>query len=137
MSENELQRIIGQSVLELQDKTRLPGFAPNTKQVADGGVDGRAVLATKPDNYNSRLALAQIKGGKFSLSSLRDFIGVTNRDKAALGCYVTLEPVSTPASRIENLRMRARSPSLAIRIQGCNYGRSATTSVTDFQECRL
>ena len=81
--------------------TRLPGFAPNTKQVGDGGIDGRAVLSTKPDDFDSRLALAQIKGGKFSLSALRDFIGVTNRDKAALGCYVTLEPVSTPASKIE------------------------------------
>ena len=81
--------------------TRMPGFAPNTKQVGDGGIDGRATLATKPDNYNSRLALAQIKGGKFSLSALRDFIGVTNRDKAALGCYVTLEPVGTPSSKVE------------------------------------
>ena len=81
--------------------TRLPGFAPNTKQIADGGVDGRATLSTKPDNHDSRLALAQIKGGKFSLSALRDFIGVTNRDKAALGCYVTLEPVDTPQARSE------------------------------------
>lgn len=81
--------------------TRLPGFAPNTKQVGDSGIDGRAVLATKPDNFDSRLALAQIKGGKFTIDALRAFIGVTNRDKAALGCYVTLEPVSTPASKIE------------------------------------
>ena len=49
--------------------TRLPGFAPNAKQIAEGGVDGRATLATKPDDYDSRLALAQIKGGKFSLSA--------------------------------------------------------------------
>ena len=44
--------------------SRLPGFAPNTKQVGDNGIDGRATIATKPDNYNSRLALAQIKGGE-------------------------------------------------------------------------
>ena len=81
--------------------TRLPGFAPNTKQIGDGGVDGRAMLATKPDNVDSRLALAQIKGGKFSLSTLRDYIHVTRRDKAALGCYVTLDPVNTPASKAE------------------------------------
>lgn len=80
---------------------RLPGFAPNTKQVGDGGIDGRAKLANKPDNFDSRLALAQVKGGKFSLSTLRDFIHVTRRDKAALGCYVTLDPVSTPASKAE------------------------------------
>ena len=42
--------------------TRLPGFAPNTRQVADGGVDGKAMLANKLDHHDSRLALAQIKG---------------------------------------------------------------------------
>ncbi len=81
--------------------TRLPGFIPNTKQVADGGVDGRATLAQKPDNYDSRLALAQVKGGKHSLSALRDFIRVANRDRAAVGCFVTLDPISSRAARSE------------------------------------
>lgn len=81
--------------------TRLPGFAPNTKQVADGGVDGRATIAHKPDNWDTKLALAQVKGGKFSLSGLRDFIHVTDRDQAALGCYVTLKPVNSSAARME------------------------------------
>ena len=71
------------------------------KQVADGGVDGRAILAEKPEDFDSRLALAQVKGGKFSLSGLRDFIGVARRDKAALGCFVTLDPVRTSAARGE------------------------------------
>ena len=79
--------------------TRLPGFVPNTKQVADGGIDGRAKIARKADNWDSKDALAQVKGGKFSLSGLRDFIGVTDRKKAALGCYVTLNPVNTPSAR--------------------------------------
>ena len=81
--------------------TRLPGFAPNTKQVADGGVDGRATIANKPDNWDTKLALAQVKGGHFSLSGLRDFIHVTNRDNAALGCYITLKPVGSREARKE------------------------------------
>ena len=81
--------------------TRLPGFVPNTKQVGDGGIDGRASIAHKPDDWDSKLALAQVKGGKFNLSSLRDFIHVTNREMAAIGCFVTLRPVTTPASRRE------------------------------------
>lgn len=85
--------------------TRLPGFAPNTKQVADGGVDGRAKLVQMPDNWRSKLALAQIKGGRFSLSGLRDFIGVIGREQAALGCYVTLDPVHTKAARIETVNV--------------------------------
>lgn len=111
--------------------TRLPGFAPNTKQIADGGVDGRATLSTKPDNHDSRLALAQIKGGKFSLSALRDFIGVTNRDRAALGCYVTLEPVDTPQARSEAAHTGK------IRVSGREYRRMNLWPISHYFEQRL
>ena len=85
---------------------RLPGFQPNQNQVGDGGIDGRATLATTPANHKSRLALAQAKGGKFNLSHLRDFIHVTDRDKAALGVYVTLDTVKTPAAKAEAAKAR-------------------------------
>ena len=85
---------------------RMPGFQPNTNQVGDGGVDGRATLATKPADYKSRLALAQVKGGKFNLGHLRDFIHVTDRDKAALGVYVTLDPVTSRAAKAEAAKAR-------------------------------
>lgn len=111
--------------------TRLPGFAPNTRQVADGGVDGRAMLATKPDNHDSRLALAQIKGGRFSLSALRDFIGVTDRDKAALGCFVTLEPVSSPAAR------SATANAGKITVSGYEYRRMQLWPISDYFEGRM
>lgn len=78
---------------------RMPGFIPNTVRSGDGGIDGRATLANKPADHASRLALAQVKGGKFNLSQLRDFLHVTDREKAALGVYVTLHPVTTPAAR--------------------------------------
>ena len=84
--------------------TRLPGFIPNTKQVADGGVDGRATLEKKPDNQFSKLALAQVKGGKFSLSQFRDFIHVLDRDNAATGCFITLEKVRSQEARKEALK---------------------------------
>ena len=77
---------------------RLPGFAPNTKQHGDGGVDGRATLAVPPDDGSSKLALAQVKGGKFQLSHFRDFNHVVDRDKAAWGCFVTLNPSSKNGS---------------------------------------
>lgn len=72
---------------------------PNTKQVADGGIDGRATLTVRPDDWYSRLALAQVKGGKHTASGLRDFCGVTDKMKAAVGCYITLKPVTTSAAR--------------------------------------
>ena len=108
--------------------TRLPGFAPNTRQRSDGGVDGRATLANKPDNFHSRLALAQIKGGHFNLSTLRDFIGVTNRDRAALGCYVTLDPVGTPSARREVANMGK------LRVQGRDYRRMQLWPISDYFE---
>ena len=110
---------------------RLPGFAPNMRQVADGGIDGRATLANKPDDYDSRLALAQIKGGKFSLSTLRDFIHVTERDRAALGCYVTLDPIHTSAARMEVANAGK------IRVEGYTYPRMQLWPISDYFDQRL
>ena len=75
---------------------RLPGFAPNTKQTGDKGVDGRGKLAHDPDNFDSRLALAQVKSGaKVNPGDLRDFIGTMNIQEAAIGRFITLEPVTS------------------------------------------
>ena len=71
--------------------SQLPGFAPNTQQQGDCGIDGRATLATKPDDAPTRLALAQVKGGRFHASHLRDFRHVIERGDAAVGCFVTLD----------------------------------------------
>ncbi len=106
--------------------TRLPGFAPNTKKVGDKGIDGRATLAHTPDNIDSRLALAQVKGGRFSLSALRDFIGVMNRDKAAVGCFITLDPVASREARAEAAKCGKAS------VLGVEYGRLQLWSIRDY-----
>ena len=111
--------------------TRLPGFAPNTKQVADGGVDGRAILAEKPEDFDSRLALAQVKGGKFSLSGLRDFIHVAQRDKAALGCFITLDRIETSAARGEVAALGK------VRVGGREFRRMNLWPVSDYFDGRL
>ena len=79
--------------------SRLPGFAPNVRQRGDGGIDGRATLATDPDDAETRLALAQVKGGKFSVSYLRDFQHVMSDTQAALGYFLTLVPPPPEARR--------------------------------------
>ena len=106
--------------------TRLPGFAPNTKKVGDSGIDGRATLAHTPDDGESRLALAQVKGGRFSLSALRDFIGVMERDKAAVGCFITLEPVESREARAEAAKCGKTS------VLGVEYGRLQLWSIRDY-----
>lgn len=112
--------------------TRLPGFAPNTRQRSDGGVDGRATLVDMPSNFDSKLALAQVKGSEsFSLSSLRDFIWVAERDRAALGCYVTLEPVTSSHARMEVANTGT------ITVTGNKYRRVQLWPVTEYFEDRL
>ena len=80
--------------------TRIPGMAPNDQQVGDGGIDGVGYLLTKPEN-TSDIVLAQVKGGKYRLSDLRDFMGVMEREEAAIGVFVTVEPVGAPGARTE------------------------------------
>ncbi len=106
---------------------RLPGFAPNTKQTGDKGVDGRGRLAHDPDNFDSRLALAQVKSGaKVSPSDLRDFIGTMDIQKAALGRFITLEPVTSGD-------MHKDAASLGnISILGESYPRLKIWSIQDY-----
>ena len=109
---------------------RMPGFVPNTVRVGDGGIDGRATLATKPADYKSRLAVAQVKGGGFNLSHLRDFIHVTDRDKAALGVYVTLDPVTSTAARTEAAKART------VTVGAERYSRCQLWPIADYFDNR-
>ena len=109
--------------------TRLPGFAPNTKQIGDGGIDGRATLAVAPDDLESRLALAQVKGGKFHLSQFRDFRHVLDREDAALGCYVTVDP--SPAKSRADAKTAGR-----VHVAGQPYDRLQLWSMADYFEDR-
>ena len=104
---------------------RLPGFMPNTQQVGDGGIDGTGQLFYKPADYTRR-ALAQVKGGSFRLSELRDFLHVTDRDRAALGCYVTLEPVTSRAARQEV------ASAGTVTVEGHPYPRMQLWPVSDY-----
>ena len=94
----------------------MPGFALITKQVPDSGVDART-LADKPVDFNSRLALAQIKGGRINLSSLRDSIGVVNGNKAAIEFLVTLNPVRPAEAQLDVANVGK------ITVRGCEYRR--------------
>ena len=110
--------------------TRLPGFAPNTKQRGDGGIDGRATLALAPDDMTSRLALAQVKGGRFSLSCLRDFRHVLEREAAAVGCFITLDP--PPAKHRADVKREGR-----VHVAGQPYDRLQLWSIAEYFDERL
>ena len=76
---------------------RIPGFVPNKVQRGDGGIDGRALIygAKKPNN----LCIAQVKGGKPNIDSLRAFSSIIAGGKAAVGVFITLKKWDTPAVR--------------------------------------
>ena len=105
--------------------SQLPGFAPNTQQRGDGGIDGRATLAMKPDDAPTRLALAQVKGGRFHASHLRDFRHVIERDNAAVGCFVTLD--RAPARHRADAKLAGR-----IHVQGQPYDRLHLWSIAEY-----
>ena len=81
--------------------TRVPGLVPNARQTGDGGIDGRGLTLDKSGDSGRNDVLAQVKGGRFSLSQLRDFLHVVEREGAALGLYITLDPVDSRAARAE------------------------------------
>ena len=80
--------------------TRIPGFAPNDKQIGDGGIDGVGYLLARPKDTTNQV-LAQVKGGRYHLGQLRDFLGVMEREQAAMGLYTTVEPIRAAGARTE------------------------------------
>ena len=98
---------------------------PNTRQRGDGGIDGRATLAVPPDDAKSRLALAQVKGGRPTASYLRDFCHVIERENAAVGCFITLDPAPR--------RQRAAAKKLGtISVQGRLYDRLQLWAIAEY-----
>ena len=75
--------------------TRIPGFAPNTVQRGDGGIDGRALIYGAEKDNN--LCIVQVKSGKPTIDSLRAFCGMITGGNAAIGVFITLQKWQTPA----------------------------------------
>ena len=81
--------------------TRVPGLVPNARQVGDRGIDGRGFTLDDASVKGRNLVLVQVKGGRFNLSQLRDFLHVVEREGAALGLYITLDRVASRGARAE------------------------------------
>ena len=80
----------------------LPGFAPNSKQTGDGGIDGQGITADPVSGPGGKqVAVMQVKGGRFQISQLRDFAHVIERQKAAFGVFLTLRKVESRNARAE------------------------------------
>ena len=79
--------------------TTLPGFEPNDKQVADGGIDGRGFMLHPPDDEAGQ-CVVQVKGGGYTPDSLRALLSKITGGSASLGIFITVNKMNdTPTAK--------------------------------------
>jgi hypothetical protein len=91
-------------VLAEQDKYQfqwwalgLVGARPvEQKKGADHGIDGKILFRDDLKAARPEQIIIQVKGGKASVDHVRDLRGVLEREKAAMGALITLQPPTKP-----------------------------------------
>jgi DNA modification methylase len=98
----------------------LMGARPgDRKRGADSGIDGELFFRDGPHSMTERRIVISVKSGKLQPAQLRELRGVLDRETAAIGVLVTLEPPSQ-AMTVEAARAgfyeshRGRHPRLQI-----------------------
>ena len=77
------------------------------------------------------LVLAQVKGSpRFSRSAFRDFLHVVRREQAALGIYITMNPVNSRDARAEAAAMGE------VTVGAERYPRVQLWSISDYFDGR-
>ena len=104
-------RIIGEPVtpneayiLAEQDKSQfqwwalgLVGARPvEQKKGADHGIDGKVLFRDDLKAAKAEQIIIQVKGGKTGVKDVRDLRGVLDREKAAMGVLISLQPPTGP-----------------------------------------
>ena len=74
--------------------THILKFKPNARRVADGGIDGtfRFPIGRERGKQAYGKAVAQVKGGSYTLSHIRDFRTAMQNEDADLGVFVVTRP---------------------------------------------
>ncbi len=67
------------------------------KKGSDGGIDG--LIYFRSSAKNTERAVVSVKGGSVGVNMIRELKGVMERDKAAIGIFLTLEPPTKPMER--------------------------------------
>ncbi len=92
------------SVLAEQDKYQfqwwalgLVGARPvEQKKGADHGIDGKILFRDDLKAAKAEQVIIQVKGGKTGVKDVRDLRGVLEREKAAMGVLISLQPPTGP-----------------------------------------
>ena len=62
------------------------------KKGADHGIDGKILFRDDPKAAKPEQIIIQVKGGKTGVKDVRDLRGVLDREKAAIGILISLQP---------------------------------------------
>ena len=65
------------------------------KKGSDKGIDGTMTFIDDTSGKTKRVIIS-VKSGKVNVAHIRDLVGTIEREKAAIGVYVTLEPPTKP-----------------------------------------
>lgn len=82
-------------LVQAQPITPTDAVGKKGKKGADRGMDGQIVFVDDAGGKPKRI-LVQVKSGHVSSSIIRDLRGVVEREGAAMGALITLEPPSAP-----------------------------------------
>jgi hypothetical protein len=66
------------------------------KKGADHGIDGKILFRDDPRAAKPEQIIIQVKGGKTGVKDVRDLRGVLDREKAAMGILISLQPPTGP-----------------------------------------
>jgi DNA modification methylase len=66
------------------------------KKGADHGIDGKILFRDDPRAAKPEQIVIQVKGGKTGVKDVRDLRGVLDREKAAIGVLISLQPATGP-----------------------------------------
>jgi DNA modification methylase len=113
------------------------------KKGADHGIDGKILFRDDPKAARPEQIIIQVKGGKTGVKDVRDLRGVLDREQAAIGILISLQPATGPmeteaasAGFYEHKTNRQKYPRLQLRtvkelMEGKGIERPSTVAATD------
>ncbi len=99
------------------------------KKGADHGIDGKILFRDDPRAAKPEQIIIQVKGGKTGVKDVRDLRGVLDREKAAIGVLISLQPATGP--------METEAASAGFyehKINGLKYPRIQPRTVKELME---
>ena len=66
------------------------------KKGADKGIDGRIFFHDEHESGKTKQVVISVKAGHVQVSHVRDLRGVVDREKAAIGLLIAMEPPTAP-----------------------------------------